>query len=229
MSPTAATAARGFTLVELLIGLAVGLFIAASASFLMLGQLDEHRRVSLETRAEQELRAAAEIVGRELRSAGAWGHAGKAFWSPAQPLPMANPYAEIELLEEGRRVRFRSSEAAHSDAAEDDSVSGAELRQLRLNAGVLYLIAGNGLPQPLTDPATLRVTGFEVALQAWPLRIEGLCERPCNGLADCPPQLERRELRVQLAGEAAHDGRVRRQLALRVPVAADRLQGVCPP
>ena len=43
----------GFSLLELMIGITVGLFILLGASSLMVSQIGDHRRLALETRTEQ--------------------------------------------------------------------------------------------------------------------------------------------------------------------------------
>ena len=40
---------RGLSLVELMVGITVGMIIVAGVSLMMVNQIDEHRRLSLET------------------------------------------------------------------------------------------------------------------------------------------------------------------------------------
>ena len=63
---------NGFSLVELLIGILIGLFIVGGAFSLFLSNLDSSRRLLLEARLNQDLRAAADLVTRDLRRAGYW-------------------------------------------------------------------------------------------------------------------------------------------------------------
>ena len=67
--------ARGISMVELLVGLAVGLFIAAAGVTLMAGNLRENRALMLESRLMQDLRTASDIITRDLRRAGRRRHA----------------------------------------------------------------------------------------------------------------------------------------------------------
>ena len=62
---------RGLSIVELMVGIAIGLIIVAAASLLMSGQLNENRRLLAETQLQQDLRAASDIITRELRRIGA--------------------------------------------------------------------------------------------------------------------------------------------------------------
>ncbi len=83
---------RGLSLVELMVGIAVGLFIVAGTVTLATSQLSENRRVLLETQVQQDLRAAADIIARDLRRAGRQND-NDALLNVAQPLPAAPPAA----------------------------------------------------------------------------------------------------------------------------------------
>lgn len=62
---------RGLSLVELMVGITVGLFIVAAATVMVSSQLGENRRLLLESQLQQDLRATADIITRELRRVGA--------------------------------------------------------------------------------------------------------------------------------------------------------------
>ena len=66
---------RGLSIVELMVGIAVGLFVVAAASTLVATQLSDNRRLMLETQVHQDLRAAADIITREVRRSGYWNAA----------------------------------------------------------------------------------------------------------------------------------------------------------
>ena len=61
---------RGISLVELMVGIAVGMIVVAGASVMLVNQVNEHRRLMLETQVQQDLRASADLILRELRRAG---------------------------------------------------------------------------------------------------------------------------------------------------------------
>jgi type II secretory pathway component PulJ len=61
---------RGVSLVELLVGITVGLFVVAAAAMLVGSQLSENRNLLLETQMQQDLRSTADIMTRELRRIG---------------------------------------------------------------------------------------------------------------------------------------------------------------
>ena len=83
---------RGLSLVEMMVGIAVGLFIVAGASLVTVNQISDNRRLTLETQVQQDLRAAADLVARDLRRAGYWGKAQTSMWYEGGPNVVGNPY-----------------------------------------------------------------------------------------------------------------------------------------
>ena len=61
---------RGLGLVELMVGITVGLIVAAGASMMAVNQINEHRRLMLETQIQQDLRSVADLLQQDLRRAG---------------------------------------------------------------------------------------------------------------------------------------------------------------
>ncbi len=221
---------RGMSLVELLVGLTIGLFIVAAASTLMLGQLREHKRLTVETQTQQELRAIGELLRRELMQAGAWARADDALWTPNDLNPMPNPYSEVLTSEDGTSLSFWASQAAVGDAtasAENHSADAADRKAFRLKGKALEYLTDGGSFQPLNDPATLAITAFKVSLQTVSYREEALCPKPCDGLTDCPPEVTQRHVRVVLKGQAAADAAVKRNLDFSTRLPADVITGRC--
>ena len=66
---------RGLSLVEMMVGLTVGLFITGAALLAAVNATGENRRLMLEARLLQDLRATMDLVTRSLRRAGYWGNA----------------------------------------------------------------------------------------------------------------------------------------------------------
>ena len=81
---------RGLSIVELMVGIAVGMFVLAGASLLASSQLSDNRQLLLETQVQQDLRATADLIARELRRGGYWANAGSTVWPAAAPA--VNPY-----------------------------------------------------------------------------------------------------------------------------------------
>lgn len=91
---TASRPARGLSLVELMVGIAVGLMVVAGASFVAVNQIGDNRRLTLETQVQQDLRAAADLIVRDLRRTGYWGNSQQGLWQGSNPAAASNPYAD---------------------------------------------------------------------------------------------------------------------------------------
>ena len=216
---------RGFTLVELLVGLTVGLVIAAGATAFFATTLREHRVVLLESRLMQDLRTAADVVGRDLRRAGYWAAATDGAWLPGTRAIVPNPYAAVTPLGAASdAVTFAYSR----DATENDALDSNEQFGFRLRSGAIQMQLGAGNWQALTDAGTLVVTAFQVSPEVQAVSLEGACPAACPASsATCPPQLQVRSLGVQIEGHAVTDPTVRREVRTSVRLRSDTVVGSC--
>ncbi len=194
---------RGLSIVELMVGVAIGMFVAAGAATLLVAQLGDNRRLLLETQVQQDLRATADIVGRELRRAGHWARARDAAWFPGAAALAANPYAAVTATAGGADFAdgqqadsvLVSYSRADSYALEDGLVLPAERLGFRLQGGVVQTALGEGNWQALTDANTLNVTTFLVTMNKQQLALA--CSKACPvGALNCPPVQEVRLLTV---------------------------------
>ncbi|WP_374435713.1 PilW family protein [Inhella sp.] len=223
---------RGFSLVELMVGITVGLIAVAGASTVAVHQLTEHKRLALEAQTQQELRAAGEIMARELRKAGSWGSPELGLWSERNPAPRVNPYTELIVGDDGRRIEFSYSKSLDmaADFGTDNATVPAEdeRRGFRLKGQQLEFKLGSGGYQPLTDPATLVITHFEAKVIATSSQLASRCFKPCEpGNDQCPPQLTVRSVQIAVEGHARHDSQVKRRLNFTTRLSADQLSGSC--
>lgn len=205
------TLVHGFSLVELMIGMAVGLFILLGATSVMVSQIGDHRRLTLETRTEQDVRALAELMTREIRSAGAWNDPMRGVWTESNPNPQGNPNANIVIGDLGATLQFNVEAGA---------------RGYKLANGVLQRYDGANW-QPMTDPNTLAIARFRASLTERDFAMESACRLPCGSTANCPPKARVRDLRIVLDATAKHDPGVRRNLDFVIRLQADALAGVC--
>lgn len=231
---------RGFSLVELMTGTALGLFIASGAISLFAGQLGSARRLMLEARVQQDLRSAADLMTRELRRSGYWGHAlaGVPAVLPAADVtgttanasttasPPRNPYSALSADPTASTLGYSLSR----DATENGAVDLNERFGLRLNRSehTLQMLTGSGTWQTLTDPSVVTIPndGMAITLTETPVDLRSLCPTACTG-SDCP-SLTVRQLSLTLKARATADPTVQRQLETRVRLRNDRLAGRCP-
>lgn len=215
---------RGLSIVELLVGIAIGLLIAAAGVTLLAGQLRENRRLVVEARLMQDLRTAADIVTRDLRRAGYWGAAADGAWTPGTTATSTNPYAAaLPDSGESNTASFRYSR----DETENGVVDNNEQFGFRLRNGTLELQLGIGNWQALTDIDTLTVTAFTVTPQMQDIALT--CPQACPvDSTTCPPRERVRSFDVVLAGRATNDAAVTRSLQAQVRVRNDGIVGACP-
>jgi prepilin-type N-terminal cleavage/methylation domain-containing protein len=207
VKPGAPRAPRGFTLAELLVGLAVGSLVLTAALWAVGTHLALQRRQQLALQLDQELRAAAELMTRGLRRAGFW-------WGADSTLPTPNPYAawSVSAGPDAGSAMVRMAHA-HPQRAEDDARTRDEEQGFRVRAGVLETQLGEGNWQALTDPRLLRVTRLDLAP-----RLE----------RTCPAGLVVRSLDITLQAQAVADASVRRQWSSTVRLRNDIVGAACP-
>ena len=211
---------RGLSLVELLVGIAVGMFVVASAAMLVSTQLNDNRKLLLETQVQQDLRATADIITRELRRAGHWNNAASFVWT-ASGASALNPYSVVTTnagppAEVGFKYWRQANESGPFGFKQDGNV--------------LKTLLGAGGWQELTDGNTLRITALSITPHDGPstrLPCPKACPLPGGG-EGCWPTLTVRELDVDISGEAASDPSVKRSLRTVVRLRNDLVQGACP-
>ena len=202
---------RGLSIVEMMIGITIGLLVVAAASMVVSTQLVENRNLLVETQVQQDLRATADIVTRELRRAGAWNGSAKGVWYAGGPAPLDNPFAAVSPA---------SAPATEVDYAYHRSAGAEGPFGFRLNSGVIQARLGSSGWQELTDPRTLTITAFTVTPRSAPAAPTKLpCPKLCtDGSTDCWPTVTVRELVVAITGRAPADPAIQRsiQSTLRV-------------
>ena len=217
--------ARGLSMVELLIGVAIGLVIAAATATFLAGNLRDNRSLLIESRLMQDLRTAADIITRDLRRSGYWADAAAGVWSTGASGVAPNPYL---ALSPATAASDSASFTYSRDATENNAVDGNEQFGFRLRNGTIEMQLGGGNWQALTDSGSVTVTGFSVAPSAERVTLGEICPASCPlGSATCPPRLEVRTLALQLTGRAATDPAVTRSVRSQVRLRSDPVVGAC--
>lgn len=219
-------AARGLSIVELMVGVAVGLMVVAGASFVAINQIGDNRRLLLETQVQQDLRATADMVARDLRRAGYWGGSETGVWQGDDPVVAANPYAAITPDAAGEAVS-QVDFSYSRDIAEDDAVDDDKERfGFKLDGAAVKMLVG-GVWQALTDTNVLEVTRFDIAVQRQ--TVQQACFNECaGGGTACWPSQDVRRYTIEIAGRAVADPAVQRSVRDSVRVRNDPTGGACP-
>ena len=227
-APRQRPAQRGLSLVELLVGVAIALFIAATGATLLAGNLRENRNLLLEARLMQDLRTATDVISRDLRRAGYWGAAADGVWTAAVAASgvAANPYVALAPgAAASDAVSFRYSR----DAVENNLVDGNEQFGFRLRNRVIEMLLGAGNWQALTDAGTLDITEFSVTPAVQQIDLRAYCTQPCPaGSLTCPPRQQVRSLALVVTGRSTTDASVTRSLHSNVRLRNDAVSGACP-
>jgi type II secretory pathway pseudopilin PulG len=213
---------RGLSLVELMVGLTVGMVVVAAASLLMSGQLFENRRLLAEAQVQQDLRASADIITRELRRASAVG-------VDAALLRQAWLPGAIDDAQPSLYAAIGPAPAASASVVTFDynPEGGGTISPLgfgfRLNSsdGTIETLLVAGGWQDLTDPNTLNVTSF--LIERLPDTVHRLhCPKACpDGTADCWPTIHLRTLEFVITASSRAVPEITRTHRSRVRVRND--------
>jgi type IV pilus assembly protein PilW len=240
---------RGVSIIELLVGVAVGIIVVTGAVKLMSDTLSSNRRLTLETRVNQDLRAAADLIARDIRRAGYWNNAVSGVFNATGAAATPNPHRDIQVGTGDIRYNF-----ARQSGAQPNDVDAAEWAGFQLkNDGTLeLLLSRNGGTEdwrPMNDPGVVRFTTLTITPLATPRVVELYTYCTCLAKLTCTaadfqdlsssggakgsyfdnrPTLTIRQFTVLLAAEAANDPSIRREIAESVRVRNDRLDGSCP-
>lgn len=207
---------RGLSLVELMVGVTIGLFVVAAASMLVGTQLGENRKLILETQLGQDLRATADIIARELRRSGAsekpWEHIATettaASYNSMADFPLVSP----------ETVEFRY---ARHGATGEIGPWGFKLEGTVIKTKTL----SGGAYQELTDPETMEVTRFLITPNNAPEQILP-CPKLCPGTNDtsCWPRLAVRGFTVTIEARSPRNNEVVRSLQSEVRLRNDQVR-----
>lgn len=225
---------RGLSIVELMVGVAIGLLVVAAAAIVMSGQMVENRRLLLAAQLQQDLRAAGDIMTRELRRTSHLSENRVASWpssldtidsfvgtSATAGRVVVNPWqANLAVATSGEQVSYSYT------ASETGTLSGDFGFRLNTTTGTLQSSLGNGRGyQDLTDPNTMRVTAFSVvASDVGAATVSLPCAKACSdGTASCWPTLKVRQLRFTISGEARADASIKREVKGLVRIRNDRV------
>jgi prepilin-type N-terminal cleavage/methylation domain-containing protein len=218
---------RGLSLVELMVGVAIGLIIVAGAATVAATQLADTRRLTLEAQLQQDLRSASDIIARQVRRAGYWNSATTTIWKPGTGAAL-NPTPAITLV----------SPTNVTIALSGSSVTGYYWDGA--TPGVIWQKFGNGNPaQALTDSNVEDIQDFKMQLapvasaQAVQMSCPSLC---ADTTKNCWPTLQPQELIISITGASIFDkDNVKRTIQSTVRIRNDQIVNnnaggpLCPP
>lgn len=214
---------RGISLVELMVGIAVGLLVLAAATTVVTGQLGSTRQLLMETQLDQDMRAAAEIVSRELRRSAAVAETPRSLWANADQLSVD-----------------QDTETATQISGTDNSQAliwyrrgpGEDRTGFKLENDTIKIMLDNGSWQELTDPLSVKVTRFSIGTARDGDRARSdnnqprilACPFQCpGGGTACWPRLNPTEFTITIEAEMKRDSSIRRSLTTSVAARSQRI------
>lgn len=199
--------ARGLSLVELMVGIAIGLFIVAAATVLVAGQLGENRRLMLDTQLQQDLRATADIITRELRRVNADRFPELLVAHPTVPAKV-NAFTNPLFM-------TPSASGVHTAVAfgyQRDTEFGPWGFQFDAAAGVIRTQLGAVGWQDLTDRNVMNVTAFSIQIEREPAQVLP-CPRLCaTNDTSCWPALQVLNYRLEITAQSRADPTITRRI-----------------
>lgn len=222
---------RGLSLAELLVGLAVGLFISGVALAAVVHQARDTRRLLLDDRLDQDLHITAHLLARHLRRAGHWAAAAQeGVWRADAAAVTPNPHGVTPGSPDQLRFTYSSPGTTPEPPAADDLVASHERFGFRLRERMIDIELGSGRWQPLTDPTRLHVTALRIEPRAQDRPFGPVCAHPCPAEEPaCPPRARTLGFDVSIDATAAHDATRVRRITGHVRLRNDQLVGACPP
>lgn len=225
---------RGLSMVELMIGVALGMFLVAGAVTVFVTHLSNSRNLLVEARVNQDLRATADVISRDLRRAGYWDNAISGVVAGATGTTIANPYVAITMTGTSQ-VEYLFSRDANNTPDNNEAVG---FRRSTVNGVGVIQIKTDATPtwQTLTDPTVLNIpaNGLAITQTTTTIPVGGACAKVCPPPAGAtwtcpnPPTLKLRQYDITITGTAVADARVTRTLQTRARVRNDEAAGVCP-
>lgn len=217
----------GLSLVEMLVGIAIGLIIVAAASMTVATQLSDNRRLLMEMQLQQDLRAATDTISRELRRAGFWALSG-------DQVPLAG--TKVDDIRNPRSTLTPSTGAVSKLEYEYDRSGASPSTNGANRFGFCF---GSACPSAspgtvrskmspsfgdlgiqwneVTDEKAVRITALTITPVVNP-PVKMACPTLCPGTNDtaCWPTVAVREAIITITGEAVGDSSVQRTLSSRV-------------
>ena len=214
---------RGFSIIEMMVGVAIGLFLLAGASLLFVGNITNSRLLLIQARIDQDLRSTMDLITRDLRRGAYWSNSISGTTTTSSTAT-SNPYSTIGIA--------GTNSAPEIDYLYDNSTGSATTtartfgfkRDAATNA-IQMNIGGNNW-QTLTDTNIVNISTFTITPTVTAIDISAACAKTCVG-STCP-SVTVRTYNIVLTGTSKIDSAVTRTLRSQVRVRNDALAGVCP-
>lgn len=164
---------KGFTLVELMIALLLNAFLLAALTTIFLANLDHNRRMINNSRLNQQLNIAMNMMARDISRAGYWANATSDIGSASNNNPFMAANTDITVNAGGNCILFTYDHDANGALAAISSAIDDERYGFRLNNQTLQARppgatfdcnAASSNWENVTDPGFISVTALSFTL-----------------------------------------------------------------
>jgi prepilin peptidase dependent protein B len=220
-------AQHGLSIVELLVGAAVGMVVISGAAMLTAKNLYGSRLVIAEARLNEDLRNAADLLTRDLRRAGYWGNAVKGTIAQgATSVTSKNPYSPASAATGNSQLV--SYGFSRETSVDDDAQAATETFGFRLEDNALQMDKGGGWTD-VTDKTSVKITKFSITPTERTISLGQYCATVCAaGSVPCP-KMKVSSYAVLIEGTSVRDSDIKRSLRSSVRVRNDSVESSCPP
>jgi len=225
---------KGLSIIEMLLGAAIGLFILTGASTMFVNNITNSRRILLETRINQDMRSTMDLVTRDLRRSGYWGNSlAGTLASGSTSITKVNPYSALASTESNKIIYNYSRDITENNVLDINSGSVSEQFGFRLDTvrhEIQMEIAGKWQTLTNNDIVLIPDNGFTITPINTAIDIRSACVKTCTDLLSMPtcPRVQVRTYQIVLTGISKTDAAVIRTLRSQVRVRNDVILGSCP-
>jgi type IV pilus assembly protein PilW len=223
-----ASAQKGFSLIELMIGVTLGLFLLAGAVTMFVSNISGSHTLLLEARINQDLRASLDLMERDIRRTGYWSNAiSGVLLGATATATTTNPYGSITCSNCG--ATSTSAQLTYSytkDNTENNTLDSNEQFGYRLSSGKLQMQTSSGTWQDMTDSNILTITSFGITESITAIDVSNACTTTTNMVVT--PTLYVRRYDISITGQAVSNTAITRTLRSSVRPRNDYITGACP-
>jgi len=209
------------SLVELMVGITIGLFVVAAGTLLAANQLIDNSRLLKETQLQQDMRAAMDTMTRQIRRAGVIGDGTAVNFIAADTAGTSGSFSSSQTMIEltgSSDIKLRGYFTRVIDGR-----WGFFLNGNRIMARLMFNLV-EAVPAELTDPTAVKVTRFDITEVVRPGTVIP-CPKLCiDGTRACWPRMNVRTYQLVMEAESPNDARVSRRVSSTVRVRNDQPQ-----
>lgn len=221
---------QGMSIIELLIGVAIGLFILAGASAMFLSNVTNSRQLLLEARINQDLRATMDLLTRDLRRGGYWGNSlTGTLASGSGSITAPNPYSGVTATG-STQIDYTYTRDATENNALDAGTEQFGFKLDTVSHAIQMYIGGQWQTLTNTDILNIPNNGLTITPTETTIDIRAACAKTCTDSLLTPtcPRIQVRTYNIVLTGAAKANAAVTRTLRSQVRVRNDAISGACP-